>query len=91
MNKNSTTPENYKKGFNKGYMQLRQMDVKKAKAELQEALGIANEVSFRSYRYGNIEPKATQAYKVTAVFVKYGITEIWGKGDETPTIKPISL
>lgn len=79
MNINSTTPEtNYKKGFNKGYMQLRQCDVKMAKAELQEALGIANEVSFRNYRYGNIEPKATQADRVNAIFNKYDITEIWG-------------
>ena len=31
------TENKYKKGFNKGYMQLRQCDVKKAKAELQEA------------------------------------------------------
>ncbi len=73
------TENKYKKGFNKGYMQLRQCDVKKAKAELQEALGIANEVSFRNYRYGAVEPKAVQADRVTAVFNKYGITEIWGK------------
>ncbi len=73
------TENKYKQGFNKGYMQLRQCDVKKAKEELMEALGISNPVSFRNYRYGAVEPKAVQADRVTAVFAKYGITEIWGK------------
>jgi len=73
------TENKYKNGFNKGYMQLRQCDVKKAKAELMEAIGISNPVSFRHYRYGSVEPKAIQAERVTAVFAKYGITEIWGK------------
>ncbi len=73
------TQNKYKEGFNKGFMQLRQCDVKQARAELSEALGINNEVSFRNYRYGRLEVKAIQADRVTAVFNKYGINEIWGK------------
>lgn len=76
----------YKNGFNKGYMQLRQCDVKKAKAEIMEAIGISNEVSFRYYRYGDIEPKAWQADRLAEVFSKYGISDIWGeyKNDDNP-------
>ena len=73
------TENKYKQGFNKGFVQLRQCDVKQAKAELQEALGVKNEVSFRNYRYGRVNVKAIQADRITAVFSKYGITEIWGK------------
>ncbi|NMB82066.1 MAG: hypothetical protein GYA14_09640 [Ignavibacteria bacterium] len=73
------TENKYKHGFNRGYIQLRQCDVKQAKQELKEALYIYNEVSFRKYRYGAINIKALQADRVTAVFAKYGITDIWGK------------
>ena len=72
--------KNYKEGFNAGFMQLRQCDVKQATKELWEALGISNRESFRYYRDGKIEPKASQAAAVELVFAKYGITEnIWGK------------
>ena len=43
-----TTP--YREGFNAGYMQLRQLDVKQATADLWEALGINNRNTFSLYR-----------------------------------------
>lgn len=70
---------NYKDGFALGYRQLRVMDVKNAKQDLWAALGINNRVSFAAYRDGSVEPKASQAAAVEAVFHKYGITDIWGK------------
>lgn len=70
----------YKDGFNAGYIQLRQMDVEDATTELWEALGINNRNSFTQYKTGKIEPKASQAAAVEAVFKKYGVTKnIWGK------------
>lgn len=69
----------YQKGFNAGFMQLRQMDVPQATKELYKALGIKNRESFRYYKDGKIEPKASQAVAVELVFKRYGITEnIWG-------------
>lgn len=73
-----TTP--YKDGFNAGYMQLRQLDVKQATADLWEALGINNRNTFSLYRRGLREPSASAAVAVELVFRKYGITSnIWGK------------
>jgi hypothetical protein len=76
----------YKEGFNNGYMTLtayailNKFDLKEAKKELCEALGINNRVSFYMYKNGKIEPKASQAVAVETVFKKYGITtNIWGK------------
>lgn len=74
------TENKYKQGFNSGFLQLRQMDVKEARKKLHKALGINNAQSFRNYRYGRVEPKAAQADAVEEVFKEYGITEnIWGK------------
>lgn len=71
---------NYKDGFNAGFMRLQLKDIKAATEELLVALEINNRVSFGHYRYGRIEPKASQAAAVEAVFKKYGIIEnIWGK------------
>jgi hypothetical protein len=74
------TTTKYKDGFSSGFMQLRLADVEAATSELYEALGINNRESFRSYRTGKIEPKASQAASVELVFKKYGITaNIWGE------------
>lgn len=74
------TETDYKEGFNAGYLQLRQMDVENATSDLWEALGINNRNSFTQYKTGKIEPKASQAAAVEAVFKKYGVTaNIWGK------------
>lgn len=70
----------YKEGFNAGFMQLRQLDVETATFELWQALGVNNRNSFAAYRYGKIEPKASQAVAVELVFRKFGVTtNIWGK------------
>ena len=70
----------YKEGFNAGFMQLRQIDVEAATKELWQALGINNRNTFAAYKFGRIEPKASQAVAVELVFRKYGVTtNIWGK------------
>ncbi len=69
----------YKAGFQRGFSQLSVGDAKAAREELLKALGVNNEISFYNYRRGDIEPKASQAAAVEAVFHKYGITDIWGK------------
>ena len=70
----------YKEGFNAGFMQLRQIDVEAATKELWQALRINNRNTFAAYKFGRIEPKASQAVAVEWVFRKYGVTtNIWGK------------
>ena len=72
--------KDYKEGFNAGFMQLRQIDVEAATKELWQALGINNRNTFAAYKFGRIEPKASQAVAVELVFRKYGVTtNIWGK------------
>ncbi len=72
----------YSKGFNLGYMQLRQKDVKMATQELWEAIGIHNRNTFIAYRYGKREPKASQVQAINGVFEKYGIIDVWGEVEE---------
>ncbi len=70
----------YKEGFNAGFVQLQVKDVEAATAELWVALGINNRNSFTQYKLGKVEPKASQAAAVEAVFRKYGVTNnFWGK------------
>ena len=54
----------YKEGFNAGYMQLRQMDVRQATKDLWAALGINNRNTFSFYRHGKREPSASQAVAI---------------------------
>ena len=78
---NVQSPKVYQEGFRKGYGQLKQKDVPDAKKELLEVLGVkkSNRPSWGNYLNGKTEPKASQAAAVEAVFLKYGITEVWGK------------
>jgi hypothetical protein len=76
----------YKQGFKLGYRRLRgyalinDFDVNVAIKELWDALEINNSESFRFYRDGKIEPKASKAIAVENVFKKYGVTDnIWGE------------
>ena len=68
------------KGFEKGFRQLRQVDVEQATADLWKALGINNRSTFRLYRKGLREMKVSQAKNVREVFRSYGIPvkNIWG-------------
>lgn len=67
---------NYR-GFRTALAQVKMGDYKEVVAALKKALGIANRNSFYAYRDGKIEPKATQAEAVTAVFERYGINKAW--------------
>ncbi len=67
------------RGFRVGLAQVKMGDYKEVVAALKKALGITNRNSFYAYRDGKVEPKATQAEAVTAVFERYGVTKnIWG-------------
>lgn len=76
---NIETITTYREGFKSGLRQLRQMDVDAATQELYEILGVHNRNTFRYYRDGKREPKASQAVAIELVFRKYGVTDnIWG-------------
>jgi hypothetical protein len=67
--------------FKKGFMQLRQMDAKNVREEIEDALGISERVTGTWYNRlnGKIEPRYSEAKKIEAIFSKYGITDVWGK------------
>lgn len=70
------------RGFDRGLAQVKVGDYKACVSDLWEALGINNRNSFIAYRYGKVEPKASKAEAVVAVFAKYGVTnDIWGVCD----------
>lgn len=66
-------------GFKKELSQLRMCDSPKVIAELKEALNIKNPVTWWKRSNGHIEPKISEANKISAIFNKYGITKIWGE------------
>jgi len=80
-------PQKYQEGFWNGWRQLRSMDDEKCRKEMMAAIKVNHEVTFRCYRLGRIEPKASQAAEIERVFARYGVTKnIWGddKKGETP-------
>lgn len=75
-----TLKKNFQDGFWKGYGQLRLKERDAARDELFAALGLSKRspVQFSYYLRGRLEPKASQAQAIEAVFLRYGITEVWG-------------
>jgi len=71
--------KDYKKGFGRGFSQLRLCDREQATKELWAAIEVNNRESFRYYLTGKIELKASKAAAVENVFYKYGITDVWGE------------
>lgn len=65
------------RGFRTALGQIKMCDYKECVVALKKALGIANRNSFYAYRDGMVEPKATQAEAVAAVFERYGIKKAW--------------
>jgi hypothetical protein len=70
----------FKKGFWRGYGQVQQKDAMKVRAKLFRALNISlnSPVHFNHYLNGRLEPSASKAQAIEAVFAEYGITDVWG-------------
>ncbi|MDR1459698.1 MAG: hypothetical protein LBI60_05745 [Bacteroidales bacterium] len=69
----------YKKGFNKGFLQVKLGDEETVKKEIEKALSAKNRNTFYVYKKGVVECKASQAVEIECIFRKYGITDVWGK------------
>ncbi len=65
------------KGFRKGLDQVPSGKLVEAKKKIWKALDVKNRQSFYAYRDGITEPKFTKAEALKAIFLEYGITEIW--------------
>lgn len=65
--------------FKKGWSQVKQGDIKTARAALMSALGINTRNAFLDRMKGKIEPRVTEAKMIERVFAEFGITEIWGE------------
>ena len=68
-----------KYSFNRGMRQVRIKDKFKVREEIMEALGITTIATFNNRLYGKVEPRASEAEAIEAVFAKYSITEVWGE------------
>jgi hypothetical protein len=73
-------PKAFRSGFWRGYGQVQQKDAMRVRGKLFKALGISlnSPVHFNHYLNGRLEPKASQAQDIEAVFAEYGITDVWG-------------
>lgn len=67
-----------KYGFVKGFGQVPNNLISTVRIELMNALRLNNMQSWYNRLYGKIEPKISEAEKITAVFAKYDIHDIWG-------------
>ena len=63
----------------KGYMQIRKCDEEKFRAEFMEMFGLRSRLSFYNRINGRTEPKLSEIQKISALFKKYGVTDIWGE------------
>lgn len=64
--------------FFKGWCQIRQQDVAEMRVKLMKAVGVTTRVGFLRRMKGEIEPKVSEHKKITEIFNKYGIKDIWG-------------
>ena len=67
-----------KYSFSKGWSQLKYRDMKTVQRDICEAIGINNRTSWHNRLYGKIIPKMDEYEKITKIFIKYDIQEIWG-------------
>lgn len=63
----------------KGYRQLRKCDEEKFRAEFMGLFNIRTKQSFYNRINGKHEPKFSEIQKISALFKKYGVTDIWGE------------
>lgn len=63
----------------RGYNQLRRCDEEQFRAEFMELFNIRTKQSFYNRLNGKHEPKLSEMQKISALFKKYGVTDIWGE------------
>lgn len=68
-----------KYSFKKGFEQIQQKDVDAVKKEIMSALGITTRAAWWQRLNGIVEPKVSEADAISAVFAKYGVSDIWGE------------
>lgn len=71
--------ENRSKKFTKGLSELRICQSAAARAEIMEALGIRNRVSFHHYAEGRKKLDVLVADKIERIFAKYDVAQPWGE------------
>jgi hypothetical protein len=67
-----------KYSFLKGMSEIRKKDLPKIKKEIKDALFIFNDTTWYKRINGKIEPKVSEYEAIETIFLKYGVTEIWG-------------
>jgi hypothetical protein len=65
--------------FMRGLSQVQQKDAKAIRKELMTALKIKTRMAFFQRAKGKIVPRVPEAKAIDEIFIKYGITDIWGE------------
>lgn len=67
-----------KLSFQKGWYQLRTMDVAGARIKLMAMFGVTTRMAFLDRLNGKVNHTEEQIKATEEIFNSYGITEIWG-------------
>lgn len=65
--------------FEKGWMQIKNGDIRECRDKIMNAIGIKTRVAWHNRLRGDVEPKISEVKAIESVFAEYGITEVWGK------------
>lgn len=65
--------------FKKGWGQVPHDKTKEVRRRIMEALNLQARNNFYIRLRGEIEPKVSEAESIEAIFLEFGITDIWGE------------
>lgn len=65
--------------FKKAWNLLPKSKITECREKIMSALGISAKPTFYARLNGSVEPKLGEARKIEAIFLEYGITDIWGE------------
>lgn len=64
--------------FKLGFSQVKRKDAKEVRERIMQALGLTTRASWYARLNGGVEPKVSEARAIEEVFMKFGITKVWG-------------
>ena len=67
-----------KNSFQKGIGQIKKNDLLKVKQDIMKVTGITSKASWYNRLYGRTIPNKVEVEAIEKIFLKHGITDIWG-------------
>jgi len=64
--------------FKKGFDQVKNGDTKDVQQEIMDVLGIVSTSAWYNRLYGKVIPNKVEIELIEKIFLKHGITDVWG-------------